>query len=149
MIPRRSSFHSTKLVVLNNKWPLFEQADYYYVLVEFGRRLEETLIELADDLVMDIIKNEVKEILTLSEEPLQSTFYRWEKAVPHFSLQQRQEMLEAGYPARQEYAKRGIFVGGNGITGYGMENAIIEGKRLADEAIRYMKKMENNDSLNT
>ena len=107
------------------------------------------MIELADDLVMDIIKNEVKEILTLSEEPLQSTFYRWEKAVPHFSLQQRQEMLEAGYPARQEYAKRGIFVGGNGITGYGMENAIIEGKRLADEAIRYMKKMENNDSLNT
>ena len=149
VIPRRSSFHSTKLVVLNNKWPLFEQADYYYVLVEFGRRLEETLIELADDLVMDIIKNEVKEILTLSEEPLQSTFYRWEKAVPHFSLQQRQEMLEAGYPARQEYAKRGIFVGGNGITGYGMENAIIEGKRLAGEAIRYMKKMENNDSLNT
>ena len=51
VIPRRSSFHSTKVVVLNNKWPLFEQADYYYVLVEFGRRLEETLIELADDIV--------------------------------------------------------------------------------------------------
>lgn len=148
VIPRKSSFHSTKVVVLNNKWPLFEQADYYYVLVEFGRRLEETLIELADDLVMDIIKNEVKEILALTEEPLQSTFYRWEKAVPHFSLQQRQEMLEEVYPVRREYAKRGVFIGGNGITGYGLENAIIEGKRLAHEAIRYMKQLENNDSPN-
>lgn len=149
VIPRRSSYHSTKVVVLNNKWPLLEQAEHYYVLVEFGRRLEETLIELADDLVMDIIKNEVKEILTLTEEPLQVTFYRWEKAVPHFSLQQRQEMLDEGYPVNSAYAKRGIFVGGNGITGYGMENAIIEGKRLAAEAIRYMKKMEENDLPNT
>ncbi len=148
VIPRKSSYHSTKVVILNNKWPLFEQAEYYYVLVEFGRRLEETLIELADDLVMDIIKNEVKEILGLTEEPLQTAFYRWEKAVPHFSLQQRQEMLEAGYPVHGEYAKRGIFVGGNGITGYGMENAIIEGKRLADEAIRYMRKMEKDDGPN-
>ncbi|WP_319471931.1 protoporphyrinogen oxidase [uncultured Trichococcus sp.] len=148
VIPRRSSFHSAKVVVLNNKWPLLEQAEYYYVLVEFGRRLEETLIELADDLVMDIIKNEVKEILALTEEPLQVTFYRWEKAVPHFSLQQRQEMLDEGYPVNKEYAKRGIFVGGNGIAGYGMENAIIEGKRLADEAIRFMKKMEENDTPN-
>ena len=148
VIPRRSSYHSTKVVVLNNKWPLLEQAEHYYVLVEFGRRLEETLIELADDLVMDIIKKEVKEILTLTEEPLQVTFYRWEKAVPHFSLQQRQEMLGEDYPVNNEYAKRGIFVGGNGITGYGMENAIIEGKRLADEAIRYMKKMEKNGSPN-
>jgi oxygen-dependent protoporphyrinogen oxidase len=91
----------------------------------------------------------VKEILALTEEPLQSTFYRWEKAVPHFSLQQRQEMLEEVYPVRREYAKRGIFVGGNGITGYGLENAIIEGKLLANEAIRYMKQLENNDSPNT
>ncbi|WP_320165190.1 protoporphyrinogen oxidase [uncultured Trichococcus sp.] len=149
VIPRRSSYHSAKVVVLNNKWPLLEQAEYYYVLVEFGRRLEETLIELADDLVIDIIKNEVKEILTLTEEPLQVTFYRWEKAVPHFSLQQRQVMLDEGYPANKEYAKRGVFVGGNGITGYGMENAIIEGKRLADEAIRYMIKLEENDIANT
>ena len=149
VIPRRSSFHSTKLVVLNNKWPLLEQAEHYYVLVEFGRRLEETLIELADDLVMDIIKNEVKEILTLTEEPAQTTLYRWEKAVPHFSLQQRQEMLGEGYPVRRDYAKRGIFVGGNGIAGYGMENAIIEGKRLAHEAIDYMKQLEKNDSPNT
>jgi len=149
VIPRRSSFHSTKVVVLNNKWPLFEQVEHYYVLVEFGRRLEETLIELADDFVMDIIKNEVKEILRLTEEPQQSTLYRWEKAVPHFSLQQRQEMLEADYTVRGEYANRGIFVGGNGITGYGMENAIIEGRRLADEAIRYMKEMEKNDNRNT
>nr|WP_319219200.1 protoporphyrinogen oxidase [uncultured Trichococcus sp.] len=148
VIPGRSSYHSSKVVILNNKWPLFEQAEYYYVLVEFGRRLEETLIELADDLVMDIIKHEVKEILGLTEEPLQVAFYRWEKAVPHFGLQQRQEMLDEGYPVNKEYAKRGIFVGGNGITGYGMENAIIEGKRLADEAIRYMKKMEENDIPN-
>ena len=31
------------------------------------------------------------------------------------------------------------------MTGYGMENATIEGKRLADEAIRYMKEMEKNN----
>ncbi|MPM96134.1 hypothetical protein SDC9_143291 [bioreactor metagenome] len=116
--------------------------------MEFGRRLEETLIELADALVMEIIKNEVKEILTLAEEPLQVIFYRWEKAVPHFSLQQRQEMLDDDYPVDREYAKRGVFVGGNGMAGYGMENAIIEGKRLADEAIRYMKEMEKNNSPN-
>lgn len=148
VIPRRSSYHSTKVVVLNNKWPMFEQAEHLYILVEFGRRLEETLIELADDLVMDIIKNEVKEILTLTEEPLQITLYRWEKAVPYFSLQQRQEMLGENYPVNSVYAKKGIFIGGNGITGYGMENAILEGKRLADEAIRYMKKIENIDMPN-
>lgn len=148
VIPRKSSYHTTKVVVLNNKWPLLEQAEHYYILVEFGRRLEETLIELADALVMEIIKNEVKEILTLAEEPLQVIFYRWEKAVPHFSLQQRQEMLDDDYPVDREYAKRGVFVGGNGMTGYGMENAIIEGKRLADEAIRYMKEMEKNNSPN-
>jgi len=142
VIPRRSSFHSTKIVVLNRKWPLFEHAEHYYVLVEFGRRLEETLIELADDLVMDIIKHELKEMLDLTAEPLQATFYSWEKAVPHFSLQQRQEMLDEGYQVCAAYAKNGIFVGGNGITGYGMENAIKEGKRLADETIRYMKNLE-------
>ncbi|CZQ91646.1 protoporphyrinogen oxidase [Trichococcus palustris] len=138
VIPRKSAYHITKATILNKKWLSFEEAPKLYLLVEFGRRQEETLVKLTDEIIIDILKRELKEILELTSEPHSSKVYRWSSAVPHFSLHQRKDMIADGCSMEQRYAEKGIFLGGNGLKGYDMSNAIAEGKQLAADAIQHM-----------
>jgi len=144
VIPRKSTYHITKTTILNNKWLSFEKGPHLYLLVEFGRRQEETLIKLTDEKIIAILKKELKEILQLTAEPRSSKVYRWENAIPHFSLEQRRNMLAADYELNKAYAEKGIILGGNGLKGYDMATAIAEGKQMADEVITYMQQTENN-----
>lgn len=143
VIPKRSAFHITKGTFLNRKWASFADSKYENLVVEIGRRQEDTIIRLPDDVILSIIEEELKEILGLNGTYAFARVYRWHQAVPHLSTESRQEIQQNEERFRESFNKRGVYVGGNGLHGYGMHHAIHEGKKLAQQAISYMKKQNN------
>ncbi|MGP6138921.1 protoporphyrinogen/coproporphyrinogen oxidase [Jeotgalibaca sp. A127] len=139
VVPKRSSFHVTKATLLNRKWPSLKDAEYDLVLVEIGRRQEDTIIQLPDEALLTIISTELKEILALKGTYVSAKIYRWLKSVPHLTPSERQLLYKNEEKQKGNMNTRGFFLGGNGFHGYGMPNAIKEGQRLAHEAITYMK----------
>lgn len=143
VVPRRSSFHITKGTFLNRKWPSFSDSKYDNLLIEVGRKQDEVITSLPDEVILTMLEEELKEILDLQGTYHFAQVNRWQQAVPHLSIEGRAEMRKNDARFRHAFYSRGIFIGGNGYEGYGMHNAITEGKRLAQEAIAYMKKKNN------
>lgn len=139
VVPKRSSFHITKASLLNRKWPSLQDSDHDILLVEVGRRQEDTIIQLSDEAFMTIINEEVKEIFQIKGTYETAKVYRWINAVPHLEAEDRYELNGLVREHKEEINGNGFFMGGNGFNGYGLPNAIREGKRLAQEALAYMK----------
>lgn len=147
VIPKRSSFHITKTTLLNRKWPSFKDSEYDFLLVEFGRRQEETLIQLDDEAILSIIEKELTQIMGLKNSYHFARVFRWQHAVPHLQLEDRQKLERNKYRLDSFFRQRGIFIGGNGLRGYGLPNAIAEGKELAQAAITYMREQTDHPLL--
>ena len=143
VIPKRSSFHITKTTILNRKWPSLHHAAYDYLVVDIGRKQEETLIQLDDSTILSIIERELKQILGLKDSYLYARVFRWPQSVPHLKLQQRKELEKNSGRLDEFFRTKGIFIGGNGLRGYGLPNAIMEGKELAEAALLYMREQNN------
>jgi oxygen-dependent protoporphyrinogen oxidase len=139
VIPKRSSFHITKISLLNRKWPSLKDADHDILLVEVGRRLEDTIVQLSDEAFLNIINEEVNEIFQVKGAYRSAKVYRWINNIPHLEANERNELNEITTIHKKRINDKGIFMGGNGFRGYGLPNAINEGKRLAREALAYMK----------
>ncbi len=139
VIPKRSSFHITKTSLLNRKWPSLKDADHDILLVEVGRRLEDTIVQLSDEAFLNIINEEVNEIFQVKGAYRSAKVYRWINNIPHLEANERNELNEITTIHKKRINDKGIFMGGNGFRGYGLPNAINEGKRLAREALAYMK----------
>lgn len=139
VIPKRSVFHISKATFLNRKWESLADAKYDYLLVEVGRRQEDMLIQLPDEAILPIIEQELEEILGLRESYHSASVFRWQQATPHVTKEAREAMVQNEERFKNSFSKRGIFIGGNGYHGYGMHNAIKEGRTLAANALAYMK----------
>lgn len=139
VIPKMSAYHTTKATILNRKWPAFEHADAEYIVVEFGRKEEDTLIQLPDADILKIIEAEVADILKINLPPTIARVYRWPNAVPHLEPTERIQFAEVEKQWSRQAEGKGIYLGGNGLHGYGLQNAVMEGKNLARRAIAYMR----------
>lgn len=143
VIPKRSSYHISKAIFLNRKWPSFEHSEFDNLLIDIGRRQEDTIIELPDETILDFIEKELQEILHLDGTYHYARVYRWSNAIPHISIEERKNLIKNEAQFEKEFNSKGIFLGGNGLHGYGMKNAIREGQILAVKAIEYMKEKNN------
>ena len=139
VIPKRSEFQIAKATFLNRKWPSFENAKYDNIVVDIGRRQEDTIIELPDEVILEFLEKELQEIINLKASYHYARVYRWPDVIPHMSVDDRQRLIKNRETYNQLFADKGLFIGGNGLRGYGLRNAIGEGKRLAAQAIAYMK----------
>lgn len=140
VVPKRSAYHMTRATFLNKKWPSLKDTDSDYLLVEIGRRQEDAIVQLLDETLLEIILTELQEILQLEGSYQSAQVFRWKDAVPHLLADERQELEKYSKEHKKRINDLGLFIGGNGLHGYGLSNAILEGQRLADEAIAYMKK---------
>lgn len=147
VIPKMSSFHTTKATILNRKWPTFAADGWDWVVVEFGRREEDTLIQLPDESILNILIRELEEVLQIKGTAEHARVFRWTEAVPHLDPAERIRLADQKQQWLEDEKTSGIFLGGNGLHGYGLPNAILEGQRLAKRALDYMR--AHNDIMET
>lgn len=142
VVPKRSSFHITKAILLNRKWPSLSNSECDLLLVDIGRNQEDTLIQLPDEAFLNILTEEIREIFQMEGMYESVKVHRWMHSVPHLEPEMRKVLDKPDNRMKEQANEKGFFLGGNGLNGYGLPNAIKEGKRLAQEAIAYMKTLE-------
>ena len=96
------------------------------------------LLTAADQPIIEVIRQELREILGLTAQPLFSRVYRWDRAmaqygVGHLERLNRIEQLRARAP--------GLFVAGNGYRGIGVPDCIRSGREAANSALSFIGEM--------
>ena len=136
--PRRNDSFVTSIVFLDKKWPFLKKADETLIGVSFGRNGEDTLVSLSNREIEDFIREDLKIILGITEEPNYRIVKRWPNAIPQYTASQEAEMQKISKVFRTEFP--GIYIAGNGLEGFGINQCIKQGNRIGEQIVEYTKK---------
>ena len=112
-----------------------QRAPEGYVLLRcfVGGARNESLAALDDASLVELARQELRDIMGLSAEPVLARVYRWEKGNPqydvgHLERVARLEALSAGWP--------GLFLTGSAYRGVGIPDCIAQGQETAGKVIQ-------------
>jgi len=100
-----------------------------------GGAQNEDLLNADDEPMIDMVKEELRDIMGITADPILTRIYRWEKSMPQYRLGHAQKLtqLEEGllrYP--------GLYITGCAYRGIGISDCINDGEITAEKTLKYL-----------
>lgn len=99
---------------------------------------KEEMVDLEDQELVQIARNELKDILGLAAEPVISRIYRWKKANPQYEVGHLDLVEDLFNYCRKETP--GIYLTGSAYEGVGIPDCVNQGKKTAEQLVQYLQK---------
>lgn len=135
---RRNNSYIQSIVWLNKKWNHFKDRDEDLLGVYFGRSGDGVMMSLSNKQIEEEILSDVSSMLAIDSTPNYKIIKRWPNAIPQFTLMHEEkrknlfEFLSEKYP--------GLYLAGNGIKGFGINNCIAQANEVSRQTLKYLKK---------
>lgn len=135
---RRNNSYIQSIVWLNKKWNHFKDKDEDLLGVYFGRSGDGVMMSLSNKQIEEEILNDVSSMLNIDSKPSYKIIKRWPNAIPQFTLLHEEkrnnlfEYLNDKYP--------GLFLAGNGIKGFGINNCVAQANEVSRQTLEYLKR---------
>lgn len=101
-----------------------------------GRAGRESAVDLPDDLILRLVREELREILGLTAEPVLSRIYRWHQALPQYVLGHLDRLAKIDHELAD---LPGLFLLGAAYRGVGIPDCIQSGNQAAERALALLK----------
>jgi protoporphyrinogen/coproporphyrinogen III oxidase len=121
---------------VHNKFPHRAPADRALVRCSLGGTRDEAAMTLADDQILNIVREELRQILGLTAEPLFTRIYRWKSSMAQYSVGHLEKLERID---RMLKTLPGVFLAGNGYRGIGVPDCVRAGKEAADRALKALR----------
>jgi oxygen-dependent protoporphyrinogen oxidase len=102
-----------------------------------GGAKNEGLVSWGDDKLTAAVKKDIAEILRITGEPRHVHIFRWEKAMPQYTVGHEEKLtrIERGLTKLP-----GIYLTGSAYRGIGISDCIHQGELTAEQVLEYTKK---------
>ena len=135
LVPRSQGRRMLACTFVHTKFPHRAAADRALLRCFMAGSGNGELLTAADQPIIEVIRQELREILGLTAKPLFSRVYRWDRAmaqygVGHLERLNRIEQLRA--------CASGLFLAGNGYRGIGVPDCIRSGSEAANSALNFI-----------
>lgn len=132
LIPRSEGKRMLAATFVHNKFPHRAPADRALLRCFIGGARNEQVLQSSDEEILHIVREELRQIIRLTDDPQFVRIYRWKGAmaqygVGHLERLQRIEGLLQDFP--------GLALAGNGYRGIGVPDCIRSGKDAANKAL--------------
>ncbi len=132
LVPRSEGKRTLAATFVHNKFPHRAPEDRALIRCFLGGSRDEQVLQLPDDEILNIVREELRQILGLSAEPLFTRLYRWKSAmaqyvVGHLERLQRIEGLLKQWP--------GLVLAGNAYRGIGVPDCVRSGEEAAQQVL--------------
>jgi oxygen-dependent protoporphyrinogen oxidase len=132
LVPRSEGKRMLAATFVHNKFPHRAPEDRALIRCFLGGTRDEAVLQLSDDEILNIVREELRQILGLNAEPLFTRIYRWKGAmaqyvVGHLDRLQRIETLLKQWP--------GLVLAGNAYRGIGIPDCVRSGEAAAQQAL--------------
>lgn len=120
----------------SNKFDYRSPDDQLLLRVFVGGHSQESMAELPDAEIVSIVRDELRDILGLTAEPLTQRIFRWPQGNPqydvgHLDRVQRMEDEAAAWP--------GLFLTGSAYRGIGIPGCVANAQRTVGELSNYLE----------
>jgi oxygen-dependent protoporphyrinogen oxidase len=132
LVPHSEGKRMLATTFVHNKFPDRAPEDRALIRCFLGGTRDEAVLQLPDDEILGIVREELRQILGLNAEPLFTRIYRWRGAmaqyiVGHLERVQRIESLLKQLP--------GLALAGNAYRGIGVPDCVRSGEKAAQQVL--------------
>ena len=132
LVPRSEGKHMLAATFVHNKFSHRAPEDRALIRCFLGGTRDEAVLQLPDDEILGIVREELRQILGLNAEPVFTRIYRWKGAmaqyiVGHLERLQRIESLLKQLP--------GLALAGNAYRGIGVPDCVRSGEEAAQQVL--------------
>ena len=132
LVPRSEGKRMLAATFVHNKFSHRAPEDRALIRCFLGGTRDEAVLQLPDDEILGIVREELRQILRLNAEPVFTRIYRWKGAmaqyiVGHLERVQRIESLLKQLP--------GLALAGNAYRGIGVPDCVRSGEEAAQQVL--------------
>jgi protoporphyrinogen/coproporphyrinogen III oxidase len=132
LVPRSEGKRLLAATFVHNKFPHRAPEDRALLRCFIGGARNEQVLQAPDEEVVNVVREDLRQIIKLKADPLFSRVYRWKGAmaqygVGHLERLQRMESLLQQLP--------GLALAGNGYRGIGVPDCVRSGSEAANKAM--------------
>ncbi len=132
LVPHSEGKRMLAATFVHNKFPHRAPEDRALIRCFLGGTRDEAVLQLPDDEILNIVREELRQIVGLNAEPLFTRIYRWKGAmaqyvVGHLERLQRIEGLLKQWP--------GLVLAGNAYRGIGVPDCVRSGEAAVQQVL--------------
>jgi protoporphyrinogen/coproporphyrinogen III oxidase len=132
LVPRKEGKRVLAVTFLHNKFPYRAPEDRALLRCFLGGTRDEPVLQLSDEEISGIVREELRQILGVTAEPFLTRVYKWKSSmaqynVGHLERIDRIEILRKQMP--------GLALAGNAYRGIGIPDCIHSGEEAAAEVV--------------
>ncbi len=133
LAPRREGKRVLACTFVHNKFPGRAPGEGLLLRAFLGGTRDEAALQLSDDGLVRVVREELKAVLGLEAEPRFTRIQRWPRAMAQYEMGHL-DRIEAIERLRQKLP--GLYLVGNAYTGIGVPDCVRMGKEAAEAAIQ-------------
>ncbi len=135
VVPRREGRSIMACTWTSTKFPHRAPEDRVLLRCFVGGAGREELVSLPEKDLVNTVRDDLRAIMKITEEPILSRVYRWEKANPQYPVGHLDRLAEMDDRLTR---LPGLFLAGAAYRGVGVPDCIRQGNEAAERAFKYL-----------
>jgi oxygen-dependent protoporphyrinogen oxidase len=138
IIPRAEGRSILACTWTSTKFPHRAPDGYGLIRAFIGRAGDDDVLNRTNDDLLRMVRDELRDVLGITAEPLLYRIFRWPQAMPQYTLGH----LDRVAAIERRLAKHpGVYVAGNAYRGIGLPDCIASGEAAAAAALKYLQSL--------
>jgi oxygen-dependent protoporphyrinogen oxidase len=132
LVPRSEGKRMLATTFVHNKFPNRAPEGRALLRCFLGGSRDEPVLQLSDDEIVGMVREELRQILGLAAEPLFTRVYRWKAAMAQYNVGHLERL---GRIERLRKQLPGLALAGNGYRGIGVPDCVRSGEEAAAQVL--------------
>jgi oxygen-dependent protoporphyrinogen oxidase len=132
LVPRSEGRQMLAATFVHNKFPGRVPADRALLRCFIGGDSKEHMLDLSDDEILHIVRDELRQIIGLKADPQFTRVYRWKRAMAQYGVGHLERLQRIEDSLRQ---LPGLALAGNGYRGIGVSDCVRSGTGAANQVL--------------
>jgi len=136
VVSRNSPYRITACTWTNEKWPHTTPKGKVLLRAYVGKPDDQDIVHLSDRDITSIVLNDLKNIITIKDDPLFTVVTRYIQQMPQYTVGHRERIEHV----RKQMHKQlpGIFIAGSSYEGVGVPDCIAQGEEVVANVIEFL-----------
>ncbi|NMD72056.1 protoporphyrinogen oxidase [Bacillus sp. DNRA2] len=138
VVSRNSDSSITACTWTHKKWPHSTPEGKVLLRCYVGRPGHETIVDLSDDQIINIVLDDLNKTMAITEKPELSVVTRWKDSMPQYTV---------GHQKRLEYVTNqvakdmpGVYLAGSSYRGIGVPDCIDQAEATVEKVLNFLRK---------
>lgn len=136
VVSRNSDYTITACTWTHKKWPHTTPAGKVLLRSYVGRAGEETVVDLPDEEIEQIVLDDLKRTMDLQAKPEFTIVTRWKQAMPQYTIGHKERVGKMNKIVSEDLP--GVYIAGSSFEGLGIPDCIDQGKAVVNKVLTYI-----------